>query len=288
MKRIFLFAITNILVILTISILVSVLGLDRYISAQWINYTDLAAFCLVWGMAGSLFSLAISRISAKMMTGMTLIDRSTPDVGWLYAMVEDLSRKAGLPVVPQVGVYDSPEVNAFATGPSKRRSLVAFSRGLLTTMNKNEVEGVAAHEIAHIANGDMVTMTLLQGVINAFVMFLARAIGWALSQSSRDGERSAVANGFIVMALQMVLGLLGMLVVCAFSRYREFRADHGGARYAGKQDMIAALERLANNTRRVDDQPALAAFKISSGASHLFSTHPPLEKRIEALRRAQL
>jgi heat shock protein HtpX len=288
MKRIFLFAITNILVILTISILVSVLGLDRYISAQGINYTDLAAFCLVWGMAGSLFSLAISRISAKMMTGMTLIDRSTPDVGWLYAMVEDLSRKAGLPVVPQVGVYDSPEVNAFATGPSKRRSLVAFSRGLLTTMNKNEVEGVAAHEIAHIANGDMVTMTLLQGVINAFVMFLARAIGWALSQSSRDGERSAVANGFIVMALQMVLGLLGMLVVCAFSRYREFRADHGGARYAGKQDMIAALERLANNTRRVDDQPALAAFKISSGASHLFSTHPPLEKRIEALRRAQL
>ncbi|MFO0416683.1 MAG: protease HtpX [Pseudomonadota bacterium] len=279
---------TNILVILTISILVSVLGLDRYISAQGINYTDLAAFCLVWGMAGSLFSLAISRISAKMMTGMTLIDRSTPDVGWLYAMVEDLSRKAGLPVVPQVGVYDSPEVNAFATGPSKRRSLVAFSRGLLTTMNKNEVEGVAAHEIAHIANGDMVTMTLLQGVINAFVMFLARAIGWALSQSSRDGERSAVANGFIVMALQMVLGLLGMLVVCAFSRYREFRADHGGARYAGKQDMIAALERLANNTRRVDDQPALAAFKISSGASHLFSTHPPLEKRIEALRRAQL
>jgi heat shock protein HtpX len=134
----------------------------------------------------------------------------------------------------------------------------------------------------------MVTMTLLQGVINAFVMFLARAIGWALSQSSRDGERSAVANGFIVMALQMVLGLLGMLVVCAFSRYREFRADHGGARYAGKQDMIAALERLANNTRRVEDQPALAAFKISSGASHLFSTHPPLEKRIEALRRAQL
>jgi heat shock protein HtpX len=288
MKRFFLFAITNILVILTISILVSVLGLDRYITAQGINYIDLAVFCLVWGMAGSLFSLAISRISAKMMTGMTLIDRSTPDVGWLYAMVEDLSRKAGLPAVPEVGVYDSPEVNAFATGPSKRRSLVAFSRGLLTSMNRNEVEGVAAHEIAHIANGDMVTMTLLQGVINAFVMFLARAIGWALSQSSRDGERSPVTNGFIVLALQMVLGFLGMLVVCAFSRYREFRADYGGARYAGKNDMIAALERLANNTRRVDHQPALAAFKISSGASHLFSTHPPLEKRIEALRKAQL
>jgi heat shock protein HtpX len=183
-------------------------------------------------------------------------------------------------------VYDSPEVNAFATGPTKRRALVAFSTGLLNSMNRNEVEGVAGHEIAHIANGDMVTMTLLQGVINAFVMFFARVISWALSQNSRDeGRQSSYA---ITMLLEMMLGILGMLVVCAFSRHREFKADRGGARYAGKQDMIAALERLSSNQRRYDNQPALAAFKISGGPGAWFSTHPPLEKRIEALRKAAL
>jgi heat shock protein HtpX len=237
-------------------------------------------------MTGSLFSLAISRIMAKMTMGIQVIDRSSPDA-WLVLMVEDLARKAGLPVMPEVGVYDSPEVNAFATGPSKRRSLVAFSTGLLRSMNRNEIEGVAGHEIAHIANGDMVTMTLLQGVINAFVMFFARVIAWAISQNSRDEDRQT-SSYLVTFLLEMVLGVLGMIVVCAFSRYREFRADRGGAQYAGKQDMIAALERLASNQRRYDDQPALAAFKISGGPGALFATHPPLEKRIEALRRAAI
>ena len=285
MKRILLFVVTNILVILTISILLQVLGVGRYMTAQGIDYTQLAAFCLIWGMVGSLISLSISRISAKMMTGMQLIDRSHPEVAWLYTMVEDLSRKAGLTKIPEVGIYQSPEVNAFATGPSKRRSLVAFSTGLLNTMNRNEVEGVAAHEIAHIANGDMVTMTLLQGVINAFVMFFARVISWAIAQNSREENRQT-SSYMVTFLLEMVLGVLGMMVVAAFSRYREFRADLGGARYAGKHDMIAALERLAGHTKVYDKQAALAAFKISGGPGAWFSTHPPLEKRIEALRKA--
>jgi heat shock protein HtpX len=197
-------------------------------------------------------------------------------------MVEQLARKAGLPVMPQVGIYESPEVNAFATGPSKRRSLVAFSTGLLNSMSKNEIEGVAAHEIAHIANGDMVTMTLLQGVVNAFVMFFARIIAWGISQNVRE-ENRYMTQYMVTFLLEMALGLLGMIVVCSFSRYREFRADRGGAQYAGKQDMIAALQRLASNTRRYDEAPAMAAFKISGGVGQLFSTHPPLEKRIAAL-----
>jgi heat shock protein HtpX len=273
------------MVILTISILLRLLGIGHYLTAQGIDYYQLAAFCLVWGMVGSLISLSISRISAKMMMGIQLIDRSSPDAAWLYSMVEELSRKAGLPVVPEVGIYQSSEVNAFATGPSKRRSLVAFSTGLLNTMNRNEVEGVAAHEIAHIANGDMVTMTLLQGVINAFVMFFARVIAWAIAQNSRDENRQT-SSYMVTFLLEMVLGILGMLVVAAFSRYREFRADLGGARYAGKHDMIAALERLAGHTKMYDQQAALAAFKISGGPGAWFSTHPPLEKRIEALRKA--
>lgn len=287
MKRVLLFIATNILVVLTISILIQILGIGRYLTASGIDYGNLAAFCLVWGMAGSLISLAISRVSAKMMMNIKVIDRSSPDAAWLVLMVEDLARKAGLPVTPEVGIYESPEVNAFATGPSKRRALVAFSTGLIRGMNKNEVEGVAGHEIAHIANGDMVTMTLLQGVINAFVMFFARIIAWAIAQNSREENRHAIQYP-VTFLFEMVLGILGMLVVAAFSRHREFRADRGGARYAGKQDMIAALERLSMNQRRYDAQPALAAFKISGGPGALFATHPPLEKRIEALRKAAI
>jgi heat shock protein HtpX len=287
MKRFFLFILTNILVVLTISILVQILGVGRYLTAQGIDYGSLATLCLIWGMTGSLISLAISRMMAKFSMGVRVIERTSSEASWLVQMVEELSRKAGLPVCPEVGIYDSPEVNAFATGPSKRRALVAFSTGLLHSMNRNEVEGVAAHEIAHIANGDMVTMTLLQGVINAFVMFLARVIGFAIAQGSRDNEgRQNSGSYLVVMLLEMVLGLLGMMVVAAFSRHREFRADRGGAKYAGKADMIAALERLANNRRQYDNAPAMAAFKISGGPGMLFSTHPPLESRIAALRAA--
>lgn len=289
MKRIILFVLTNFLVFMTISIVLTLLGVGPYMTAQGISYGDLMAFCLVWGMGGSIFSLAISRMSAKWMMGIQTVTKTSPDAAWLVVMVEQLSQKAGLPVTPEVGIYESPEVNAFATGPTKRRALVAFSTGLLRTMNKNEIEGVAAHEIAHVANGDMVTMTLLQGVINAFVMFFARVIGWAVAQNTREENRHSVQM-MITFALDLLLGILGTLVVCWFSRQREFRADKGGARYAGKQDMIAALERLAGNTRVYDQQPSLAAFKISSSSSflHLFSTHPPLEQRIETLRKAAI
>jgi heat shock protein HtpX len=288
MKRIFLFILTNILVVLTISVIVQILGVGRYLTAQGIDYGSLATLCLIWGMTGSLISLAISRMMAKFSMGVRVIDRSSSEAAWLVQMIDELSRKAGLPVCPEVGIYESPEVNAFATGPSKRRALVAFSTGLLNSMNRNEVEGVAAHEIAHIANGDMVTMTLLQGVINAFVMFLARVIGFAIAQGSRDNEGRQNSSYLVVMVLEMALGLLGMMVVCAFSRHREYRADRGGAKYAGKADMIAALERLGNNRRQYDDAPAMAAFKISGGPGKLFSTHPPLESRIAALRAAAI
>lgn len=285
MKRILLFFATNILIVITISVVLSILGVGQYMTRQGIDYAQLATFCLVWGMAGSLISLSISRISAKWMMGITVLDRTSTEGAWLVTMVEQLARKAGLPVTPEVGIYESPEVNAFATGPSKRRSLVAFSTGLLQSMNREEVEGVAAHEIAHIANGDMVTMTLLQGVVNAFVMFFARIIAWGVSQNVRE-ENRASTQYMVVFLLEMVLGILGMLVVCAFSRHREFRADYGGARFAGKREMISALQRLASNQRRYDDQPALAALKISGGVGALFATHPPLEKRIAALQTA--
>ena len=287
MKRIFLFILTNILVVLTISLLLNLLGVRPYMTANGIDMGQLAIFCLVWGMTGSLISLAISRMMAKWTMGVKVVPRTSSEYAQLVMMVEQLARKAGLSTMPEVGIYESPEVNAFATGPSRNRSLVAFSTGLLQSMNQNEIEGVAAHEIAHIANGDMVTMTLLQGVVNAFVMFFARIIAWGISQNVRE-ENRYMTQFMVTFLLEMVLGVLGMIVVCSFSRYREFRADRGGAQYAGKQDMIAALQRLANNTRTYDEAPAMAAFKISGGVGQLFSTHPPLEKRIAALQSAAI
>jgi heat shock protein HtpX len=285
MKRIALYLLTNIFVVVSISIIVTLLGLDRSLTAQGINYQSLLVMCLIYGFFGSITSLLLSRISAKWMMGIELVNRDARELAWVYSMVEDLARKAGLPRTPEVGIYHSQEVNAFATGPSRRRSLVAFSTGLLNTMNRNEVEGVAAHEIAHIANGDMVTMTLIQGVINAFTLFFSQIIAWAITQNMRE-ENRRMWQFFIRMALQQVFLFLGMIVVNAFSRHREFRADHGGARYAGKNDMIAALTKLASNVNRLEKEQSLAAFKISGGMASLFSTHPPLEKRIEALRRA--
>jgi heat shock protein HtpX len=283
MKRVFLFLVTNILIVLTINILLSLLGVNYYLYQQGIDFKQLAAFCLVWGMAGSLISLGISKWMAKMSLGVKVVEKHSAELGWLVSMVEHLSRKAGLPVTPEVGIWNSPEVNAFATGPSKRHSLVAFSTGLLGTMSRDEIEGVAAHEIAHISNGDMVTMTLLQGVVNAFVMFFARVAAWAISQNMREENRAGIQFA-VTLVLELVLGVLGMLVVAAFSRHREFRADAGGAKYAGREDMIAALERLSVAYRRYDKDAALATLKIAGGVGRFFASHPPLEKRIEALR----
>jgi heat shock protein HtpX len=284
-KRIFLFIITNLLVVATITIILSILGVDRYTGVG-----GLAIFCFVWGMAGAFISLAMSRFMAKQAMGVRLVDGHTghEELDWLYGTVARLTQQANLPM-PEVGFYESAEVNAFATGPSKSRSLVAVSSGLLRGMRRDEVEGVLAHEVAHIANGDMVTMTLLQGIINAFVMFLARLIVSVL-RGSRDDRGYSMSDVFLVMALQMVLGILGSFVTAWFSRQREFRADAGGAYLAGRPQMIAALRRLAANRELVDTQhAALATFKISGarGWMALLSTHPPLEDRIAALEQMQ-
>jgi heat shock protein HtpX len=291
-KRIFLFLLTNLAVVLTLSIVLSVLGVGRYIGPDGgLDIWALAIFCLVWGMGGAFISLQMSRWIAKRATGVRLVNGQSgnAELDWLYATVARLAQAANLPM-PEVGVYDSPEVNAFATGPSKSRSLVAVSSGLLRAMRQDEVEGVLAHEMAHIGNGDMVTMTLLQGVMNAFVMFLARIIAFALA--SRGGSRDDRGGGsfIVVFALQIVLGILGSLVTAWFSRQREFRADRGGATFAGRDRMLAALRRLAANSELVDTRhQALATLKISGkrGWMIFFSTHPPLEARIAALERFQ-
>ncbi|MBI5383871.1 MAG: protease HtpX [Verrucomicrobia bacterium] len=299
-KRLFLFGLVNMLVVATISIVLALLGVDRYFPQG--GLTGLAVMCLIWGFAGALFSLAISRLSAKWMMGVQVIspDTTSPDARELIETVYELSRRAGLPKMPEVGVYESPEVNAFATGPTRSRSLVAVSSGLLNSMRSSEVAGVLAHEVAHIANGDMVTMTLLQGVINAFVMFLARVLAFVVSQAlrSRDERGGGYFMQFmLVMVFQVVLSMLGMLIVNWFSRQREFRADAGGAAYAGRGNMLGALRAL----QRLHD-PAVAAveaqhaqgfqaFKISGkqgGFAALFSTHPPLQERIARLEQARV
>jgi heat shock protein HtpX len=257
------------------------------------------AFCLIWGMGGAFISLLISRLMAKWMMGVQVIDPNThdPELQWLVQTVHGLSRSAGLPAMPEVGIYDSGDLNAFATGPTKSRSLVAVSTGLLQRMSREEVEGVLGHEVAHIANGDMVTMTLIQGIVNAFVMALARILGFAIAQAiggRRDEEGrssgiSTIAYHISVFVLEMVFMILGTLVVAWFSRQREFRADAGGARLAGRDAMIRALQRLQAEyeTLSSEEQPALATLKISSrgsGIMRFFSTHPQLEERIARLK----
>ncbi len=295
-RRIFLFMAINILVVLTLSTLMQVLGIGPYLTSYGINYSALAGFCLVWGMGGALISLAMSRVMAKWLMRVQVIEPSERDMT-LRALVQTthrLAQAAKLPVMPEVGVYDSPELNAFATGPTRSRALVAVSTGLLRGMSQSELEGVLAHEISHVANGDMVTMTLLQGVVNAFAMFLARALAFAITQAmnqNRDererGTSPWVTYG-IQMALEMVFMILGSLVVAWFSRYREYRADAGGASLAGRSSMVGALQRLRQTYTLVDpnSQPAVQTLQISGhprGLLALFASHPPLEQRIARL-----
>ncbi len=290
-KRIFLFVAVNILIITTISIVMSVLGVQPYLTEQGIDYGALMIFCLIWGMGGAFISLGLSRIMAKWMMGVKVVDPETrdPQLQELVQTVHRLAMSAGLPKMPEVGIYNSPELNAFATGPSKSRSLVAVSTGLLQRMDRESVEGVLGHEVAHIANGDMVTMTLIQGVVNAFVMFFARIIAFAISQSVREEARFMV-HMIAVIVLQIAFSFLGMFVVAWFSRYREFRADHGGATLAGREKMVRALKSLAANFNvkdpHEDRQDAVATLKIfgkPGGIMAMLSTHPPLEERIRRL-----
>jgi heat shock protein HtpX len=288
-KRIFLFLLTNLAVVVTLSIVLSLLGVGRYVGPGGLNIQALAIFCFVWGMGGAFISLQMSRFIAKRATGVNLIDGRTgrAELDWLHTTVARLTQQANLPM-PEVGVYESAEVNAFATGPSKNRSLVAVSTGLLRSMKPEEVDGVLAHEVAHIANGDMVTMTLLQGVINAFVMFFARIIAFALASRGSREDRGGGVSWIVVFMLEMVLGILGSLITAWFSRQREFRADRGGATLAGRDHMLGALRRLASNRELVDTQhQALATLKIAGARSWMvfFSTHAPLEQRIAALER---
>lgn len=292
-KRTVLFLLVNILVVMVISTLLHLFGVQPYLTEYGLDYNSLAVFCLLWGMGGAFISLALSRQMAKWMMGVKVIDPETRDSEALELLqtVHGLCRKAGLVTMPQVGIYSSPEVNAFATGPTKSRSLVAVSSGLLQRMNPNEVEGVLGHEVSHIANGDMVTMTILQGIVNAFVMFLARVIAFAVTQALRNREsRGAGGIYFLVrFLLEIVFMILGSMVVAWFSRYREFRADSGGARLSGREKMIGALTALQRTCEIVDPKahPAIQTLQISSrrgGFLKLFSTHPPLGERIQRLQ----
>lgn len=293
-KRIFLFMLTNILVMVSVSIILSVLGVGNYLTASGINYSALMVFCLVWGFVGSGISLMMSKFMAKRMMGVEIVD-DRGQYGDLVRRVHQLSRQAGLTKMPEVGVYQSNEVNAFATGPSRNNSLVAVSTGLLHQMTSEEVEGVLAHEVAHIANGDMVTMALIQGVVNAFVMFFARIAAFALQNAlsgDRDDDRPANtgwAYHLSVMVFEIAFSFLGMFVIAYYSRIREFRADKGAAQYAGKHKMVSALKRLQQKIDLVDDsQEALKTMKITSkkGLMNFLSTHPSLEDRIAALERS--
>ncbi len=300
-KRFFLLICINLLVITTISTLLHLLGIGSYLTAYGIDYPSLMAFCLMWGMGGSFISLGLSRLMARWMLGVEIIDPQTRDATLqnLVQTVYHLARSAHLSVMPQVGIYPSPEINAFATGPTRSRSLVAVSSGLLTKMKPHEVRGVLGHEIAHIANGDMVTMTLLQGVVNAFAMFLSRILSFFILQALRgdreDRNQRSTHGGylgyFISTALEMFFLMLGSIVVYAFSRYREFRADAGGASLAGREAMLSALNALKRFQETVPMDAASATvqtLKITNRPSRffaLFSSHPPLEERISRLQR---
>ncbi|MBX7058163.1 MAG: protease HtpX [Leptospirales bacterium] len=299
-RRIFLMSLTVVLIVSTITFLAAALGLGRYLPG---NYVGLFVMATIVGFGGAFFSLAASRWMAKTMMGVQVIapSSSEPRLRQLVERVHRLARAAGLETMPEVGVWHGAEMNAFATGPSRNRSLVAVSSALLQHMDDSELDGVLAHEIAHISNGDMVTMTLLQGVINTFVFFLAHILATAatafLSGRGQDDDRRSFGGGFayygILMLMELVLGLLGMLVVSAFSRFREFRADAGGASLAGRQKMIAALRALQQNMRLPSQKPAesfasMQIFGRNEGFRALFATHPPLEKRIAALQAASI
>jgi heat shock protein HtpX len=292
-KRVFLLMLVNLLVMVTITAILGLLGAGHYFPQG--GLAGLAVFSLIWGFGGAFISLGLSRLMARWMMGVRVIPPDTTDseLRDLVGTVHELARRAGLNTMPQVGIYESPDVNAFATGPTRSRSLVAVSTGLLHNMGRREVSGVLGHEIAHIANGDMVTLTLVQGVINAFVLFLSRVLAFIIGQAlrSRDDDRGGGWIQFLlVQVFQIAFSILGSIVVCWFSRHREFRADAGGARFAGRENMISALKGLQRlhdpeiTAAAAKEAPAFQAFKISGlRGSLLFASHPPLEERIARL-----
>jgi len=291
MKRIFLFLATNLAIVVVLSITLRLLGVERILDEQGtgLNLNALLIFAAVFGFGGSLISLAISKWSAKRMVGAQVIDTPrTPDEQWLVATVRRQAQQAGIGM-PEVAIYDAPDVNAFATGASRNNALVAVSTGLLNRMQREEVEAVLAHEISHVANGDMVTLALIQGVVNTFVIFASRVVGHLVDRVVFKTERGhGPAFWITTIVAELVLGILASAIVMWFSRQREFRADAGGAHLAGRQKMIAALERLQQSAGQPHLPDQMAAFGISGGIGHglkkLFMSHPPLEERIAVLR----
>jgi heat shock protein HtpX len=289
MKRIALFLLTNLAVLLVLSVIARVTGLDRWLAVHGGDLSGLLVMAAVFGFGGSLISLAMSKWMAKRAMGVRVIDKpANAEEQWLLSTVQALATQARIGM-PEVGIFDSPQPNAFATGARRDAALVAVSTGLLRGMSRSEVEAVVGHEITHVANGDMVTLTLIQGVVNTFVIFLSRVVGTIVDRAmSRDGEsRGGIGYFVTVMVTQIVFGILANLIVMAFSRHREFRADAGGAQLAGRNNMIAALERL-KSAHAVALPTQMAAFGISgglaSGIGRLFMSHPPLEERIAALQ----
>jgi len=288
MKRTLLFLATNMAIVLVLSITMRVLGVEPYLNANGLNLGSLLIFATVMGFGGSFISLAISKWSAKKSMGVRVIETpSTSTEFWLFETIRKYAAEAGIKT-PEVGIYESPDVNAFATGMSKNSSLIAVSTGLLQTMTRQEAEAVLGHEVAHAANGDMVTLALIQGVVNTFVMFFSRVIGHLVDKLVFKTERGHGPAFFVTMIVaELVLGVLASVIVMWFSRQREFRADQGGASLAGRQNMIAALQRL-NSLHPQPLPDKMAAFGIAGGGGggikRLFMTHPPLEERIATLK----
>jgi heat shock protein HtpX len=291
MMRIFLFLATNLAIVFVIGVIFSVFGLGGILDAQGVHLdlTALLATSAVIGMTGSFISLVISKWMAKSSMGVQVIDQPQNETErWLVATVQRLAQNAGIGM-PEVGIFDTSDANAFATGMNRNNALVAVSTGLLQSMNQDEVEAVLGHEITHVANGDMITMTLMQGVVNTFVFFLASVIGFVVDRVVFKTERGTGPAFFIVRLIaQIGLSILASMLVMWFSRYREFKADAGGANLAGRQKMINALRALQRGHEAADLPGQLAAFGINGGgAMRLFMSHPPLEERIAALQNAR-
>lgn len=295
MKRIFLFLMTNIAIMLVLSVILHLFGLDRVLnqSGTELDYTSLMIFCAVFGMGGAFISLLMSKWMAKKMSNARVITSpGNATERWLLDTVAKQAKAAGIGM-PEVAICPGLEINAFATGANKNNALVAVYQGLLNNMSQDEVEAVLAHEVSHVANGDMVTLTLIQGVVNTFVLFLSRVIGHLVDRAVFKVERGHGPAYFITTIIaQVVLGILASMIVMWFSRFREFRADEGGAKLAGNHKMIAALKRLNSAHENSDLPEQLSAFgisgKVSDGLKKLFMSHPPLEERIAALQKSAL
>lgn len=290
MKRIFLFLATNLAIVLVLGVVLQLLGVERILDEQGVglDYKSLLIFSAIFGMGGSFISLAISKWMAKRMTGAQVITQPRTDTeAWLVNTVARHAKQAGIGM-PEVAIFESPEPNAFATGARRDAAMVAVSTGLMRGMSRDEVDGVIGHEISHIANGDMVTLTLIQGVVNTFVIFLSRVIGHLVDRTVFKTERDHGPAFYITsIVAQLLLGVLATIIVCWFSRQREFRADAGGATLAGRERMIGALRRLKGaQPEPLPDQMAafgIAGGGVKQGLVRLFATHPPLDERIAAL-----